>query len=67
MYVTNGIRLSATGSDTSNTLWSAWLAGDWKTDGARPAPSMGAGPLWAATADAGVVSSEENGPKLRAT
>ena len=58
---------SATGSDTSKMLWSVWL--DWvsKTFGEPPAPSTNAYPLRAATADAGAVSSEENGPKVRST
>ena len=38
-----------------------------KTDGAPPAPSTNAYPLRAATAEAGAVSSEENGPKVRST
>ncbi len=58
---------SATGSDTSNVLWSAWLDCVSKTDGAPPAPSTNAYPLRAATAEAGAVSSEENGPKVRST
>ena len=58
---------SATGSDTSKTLWSASF--DWvsKTVGAPPAPSTNAYPLRAATSEAGAVSSEENGPKVRST
>ena len=37
------------------------------TVGAPPAPSTNAYPLRAATCEAGVVSSEENGPKVRST
>ncbi len=48
-------------------LWSASLDGVSKTDGAPPAPSTNAYPLRAATAEAGAVSSEENGPKVRST
>ena len=58
---------SATGKDTSKTLWSASFCGVWNTVGAPPAPSMNAKPLRAATADAGPVSSEENGPNVRST
>ena len=58
---------SATGRLTSNTLWSAWLDGVSKTDGAPPAPSTNAYPFRAATDAAGEVSSEENGPKARST
>ena len=48
-------------------LWSAWLDGVSKTDGAPPAPSTKAMPYVAATAEAGALSSEENGPKARST
>ena len=58
---------SATGSETSKTLWSAWLDAVVNTEGAPPAPSTNAYPLRAATAEAGPVSSEENGPKVRST
>jgi hypothetical protein len=34
--------LSATGSDTSKSMWSAWFCGVWNTAGAPPAPSMNA-------------------------
>ena len=63
----NGSISSAIGSDASKVLWSASL--DWvsKTVGAPPAPSTNAYPARAATADAGPVSSEENGPKVRST
>src|ERR1051326_7795110 len=62
---TNGTISSAIGRLTSNTLWSAWLDGVSSTAGAPPAPSTNAMPYDAATAEAGAVSSEENGPKAR--
>jgi hypothetical protein len=58
---------STIGRLTSKTLWACWFAGAVNTLGAPPAPSMNAKPFLAATADAGVVSSEENGPKVRST
>ena len=58
---------SAIGRLTSNTLWSAWLDGVSKTEGAPPAPSTNAMPKRAATDDAGAVSSDENGPKATST
>jgi hypothetical protein len=48
-------------------LWSALFCGVLNTEGAPPAPSMNAYPARAATAEAGVVSSEENGPNVRST
>src|ERR1700730_265247 len=63
IHLTNGSISSAIGRLTSNTLWSAWLDGGSKPDGAPPAPSTSAMRNRAATDDAGVVSSEENGPK----
>ena len=65
--MTNGTNSSAIGRLTSNTLWSAWLDGVSKTAGAPPAPSTKAVPYRAATVDAGPVSREENGPKVRST
>jgi len=67
IHLTNGSISSAIGRLTSNTLWSAWLEGVSKTDGAPPAPSTSAMRNRAATDDAGVVSSEENGPKASCT
>src|SRR2546430_15761009 len=67
IHFTNGSISSAIGRLTSNTLWSAWLDGVSKTGGAPPAPSTIAMRNRAATDDAGVVSSEENGPTASCT
>ncbi len=67
IQLANGTISSTIGRLTSKTLCACWLAGAENTLGAPPAPSMNANPFLAATAEAGVVSNEENGPKVRST